>query len=509
MSSFVRGTVFLTFVIFLSKLFGFLYRMQFMRVAGEEAVGIYMTAYPAFIFFVSLLQLGIPIAVAKIIAELHAKKKDHQLKAVMSTATRWAILSIIIFTPLLFLFIPYLAGTLLHNDATRLTLYIGLGAVPIVVFSGLIRGYLQGIAVISATAWSQMLEQVIRIALITLLLPFLVSSTSDSPALIAAYAMGITAFGEVFSFIYLYIHYQFKKKKAKKAAASTSNTYPAMPLLRIAVPSAGSRLFGTFTWFLEPIVFLKALTVSGITAAGATTLYGIISGVHVPLLLFPSFIPNALAIVLIPAVSDAVARNNYQLLNERIGISLRLSSLVGCYAATYFFIHGDELAIKLFHLEEDRGFMKILAPIFYFYYIQSPLHSILQAVDEARPAMMNSIYGGLGKLFIMFVLASQPFIQEYGAIIAIGFGVLVTSFLHMATLRGHKMIAAGFRFFAIPYGIFMLTCFIQSYLIPKVEFNFWTNSAFTVVILTLLLILTNQIKWSDFKVLRSIVSRRL
>ena len=28
----------------------------------------------------------------------------------------------------------------------------------------------------------------------------------------------------------------------------------------------------------------------------------------------------------------------------------------------------------------------------YFYYIQSPLHSILQAIDEARPAMMNSIY---------------------------------------------------------------------------------------------------------------------
>lgn len=282
-----------------------------------------------------------------------------------------------------------------------------------------------------------------------------------------------------------------------------------MPLLRIAVPSAGSRLFGTFTWFLEPIVFLKALTVAGVTAAGATTLYGIISGVHIPLLLFPSFIPNALAIVLIPAVSDAVARNNHHLLNERIGISLRLSSLIGCYAATYFFLHGDELAMRLFHLEENRGFMRILAPIFYFYYIQSPLHSILQAVDEARPAMMNSIYGGLGKLFIMFVLASQPFIQERGAIIAIGFGVLVTSFLHIATLRGHKMISAGFRFFAIPYGIFILTCIIQTFILPILSFDFWTNSVITLIILTVLLILTNQFKWSDFNYLRSILSRRV
>ena len=505
MGSFIKGTVFLTFVIFLSKLFGFIYRMQFMRIAGEEAVGIYMTAYPAFVFFISLLQLGIPIAVAKVIAELHAKRKDGQLKSVMITASRWSICSIILFTPVLFLFIPYLSGTLLHNDGTRLTLYIALGAVPIVVFSGLLRGYLQGIAVISATAWSQMLEQLIRIGLITFLLPLFVSA--ENPGTTAAYAMGITAIGELFSFIYLYIHYNFKKKKPKKTDKKTS--YPAMPLLRIAVPSAGSRLFGTFTWFLEPIVFLKALTVSGLTAAGATTLYGVISGVHIPLLLFPSFIPNALAIVLIPAVSDAVARNNYQLLNERIGISLRLSSLVGCYAATYFFIHGDELAMRLFHLEENRGFMKVLAPIFYFYYIQSPLQSILQAIDEGRPAMMNSIYGGLGKLFVMFVLASQPFIQEFGAIIAIGFGVLITSFLHIATLRGHKMIAAGFRFFAVPYGIFIITCLVQTYFIPKVDFGFWTNSTLTILIVTLLLLLMNQIKFSDFKYFRSMISRRL
>lgn len=80
MGSFVKGTIFLTLVIFLSKLFGFVYRMQFMRIAGEEAVGVYMTAYPAFIFFISLVSLGLPIAVAKIVAELHAKKRTGNYK---------------------------------------------------------------------------------------------------------------------------------------------------------------------------------------------------------------------------------------------------------------------------------------------------------------------------------------------------------------------------------------------------------------------------------------------
>lgn len=502
MASFVKGTIFLTFVIFLSKLFGFVYRIQFMRIAGEEAVGIYMTAYPAFIFFISLVQIGLPIGVAKIVAELSAKRKEHQLSAVMRTATICSVVSIILFTPLLYFFIPFLAETLLHNKSTQVTLYIALGAVPIVVFSGLLRGYLQGIASISPTAWSQMIEQLIRIGLITYLLPYVV--VQDNPSLTSAYAMAITAIGEVVSFLYLYVTYSLKKKRSKNMDTEIN---VLKPLLKVSVPSAGSKLFGTFTWFLEPIVFLKALTLAGFTAAGATTLYGIISGVHIPLLLFPSFISNALAIVLVPAVSDAIARNNYKLINERIGISLRLCSIVGAIAATFFFLHGDELAVRLFHLEEDRGFMKVLAPIFYFYYIQSPLHSILQAVDEAKAAMMNSIYGGIGKLFVMFVLASQASIAESGAIIAIGFGVLVTSFLHIATLRSHKMIAAGFRFFALPYISFIITCMIQSFFLPNLMLNFWVESTCTLTIVILLLIITGQLKLSDFKFLRVIIRR--
>ena len=73
LSSFIRGTVVLMVAVFLTKLLGFVFRIQFMRIAGEEAVGIYMTAYPAFIFFLSLVQLGVPIAIAKVIAELEAK----------------------------------------------------------------------------------------------------------------------------------------------------------------------------------------------------------------------------------------------------------------------------------------------------------------------------------------------------------------------------------------------------------------------------------------------------
>lgn len=505
MTSFFHGTFLLMGAVLLSKLLGFLYRMQFMRVAGEDAVGVYMTAYPAFIFFLSLVQLGIPIALAKIIAELEAKGKRVEISKVMRTSRLLSYLSILLFFPFILLFIPYLAENLLHDKQVTLLLYVSLFTVPISMASALLKGLFQGLSRIEETAWSQTIEQLIRIAMITWLLPYGV--IQDSPAKTAAFAMVITGLAEVVAFTYLYFHYIRAKQKGLILSSKGYST--AKPILDIALPSTGSRLFGSFTWFLEPIVFLKALTLAGLTAAAATKQYGIISGVHIPLLLFPSFVPYALAVVLIPAVSDAVARGKQSLLRERVHIALRLSTIVGCISAVFFFLYGDELATKLFHLSENRGYMKLLAPIFFFYYIQSPLNSILQALDEAKAAMMNSVYGGIGKLLVMLALASQTGIAETGAVIAIGFGVLITSFLHIATIRKKKYVQTGFRLFIIPYWVCILVVVFREYILPTSQFSLWINGSITLGLLLIVLMITDQIRINDFRYLTKTMRKRL
>ncbi|WP_342511144.1 polysaccharide biosynthesis protein [Sporosarcina sp. FSL K6-1522] len=494
MSSFIRGTVVLMVAVFLSKLLGFVYRIQFMRIAGEEAVGIYMTAYPAFIFFLSLVQLGVPIALAKVIAELDAKGQTTKLPAVMKTSYFITILTSLVFIPACILFVPFLSETLLENASSATTLYVGIAIVPIAAIGGLIRGYFQGIARIEETAWSQIIEQFFRIILITWLLPSLL--ISDNAGMSAAYAMGITLLAEMLSVLYLLYKYYQRKKRMPKVQGKQPR-YPMEPLLAIALPSSGSRLFGTFTWFLEPIIFLRALSMAGVTAVAATSLYGVISGVLIPLLLFPSFIPYALSVVLVPAVSGAAASQNIGKLQERIHLSLRLSALTGAFAAAVFFVHGQALAEKLFHVTSGASYMTLLAPVFFFYYIQSPLYSILQATGDAKAGMMNSVYGGIAKLGVMFILASQPGLQETGAVLAIGFGVLITSFLHIATLRKNKATATGFTMFAMPYASFVMTAIARPIFIPIGDFGLLMECAITSLFLLVVLILTGQVKKGD------------
>lgn len=499
MSTFIRGTAILMIAVFMTKLLGFVFRIQFMRVAGEEAVGIYMTAYPAFIFFLSLVQLGVPIAVAKVIAELKAKGESAKLPAVMRTATFITIITGIVFLPLSILFIPFLSETLLGNAASSTTLYVGIAIIPIAAACGLIRGYFQGIVRIEETAWSQIIEQICRIALITWMLPMFL--TPDNNAMNAAYAMGITLIAEALSACYLWFKYH-QHKKRERNPIQKKEKFPMQPLLSIALPSSGSRLFGTFTWFLEPIIFLRALSLAGVGAVAATSLYGVISGVLIPLLLFPSFIPYALSVVLVPAVSGAAASSNKKKLQERIHLALRLSALTGAFAAAVFYVHGQALAEKLFHITEGGSYMSLLAPVFFFYYIQGPLYSILQATNDAKAGMMNSVYGGIAKLGVMFVLASQPGLQETGAVLAIGFGVLVTSFLHIATLRRNKAAAAGFTMFALPYVSFIMTAVMRPIFIPIGQYGLLIECLITTAFLLIILLLFGQIKKNDVLMLK-------
>lgn len=497
LSTYLRGSIVLMFAIFLSKFLGFIYRMQFVRLTGEEAVGIYSTAYPAFIFFLSLIQLGIPIAITKIIAELRTRNAISDYFTVMRTSVIVTVVSMIIFTPIFIFVTPLISSNLLKNDAITMTLYVSIAIIPIAAAGGILRGFLQGIAKLEETAIAQLIEQVVRILLITFALPLFL--TASTPQEAAAYAMFLALVAEAASLLYL--KWRYDKWKKQQTYTKSKKAYPLPPLFAIALPSSGSKLFGSFTWFLEPIIFIKALAITGISAVAATTLYGVISGVLVPLLLFPSFIPFALSIVLIPAVSDAYARKNYSLLKERIHLSLKFSTLTGCYAATLFYLHGGDLVYELFHVENAEVYMKILSPIFFFYYIQSPLFSILQALNSSNSAFFNSLYGGVGKLLLLFFLASQAGIQEKGAIVAIGFGVLITSFLHIASLKQKKEAQIGFSFFALPYVVFLVTIITRPMLVSIGSQSLIIDCLLTLAYLTIGLLLFGQIRRKELSVI--------
>lgn len=81
-------------------------------------------------------------------------------------------------------------------------------------------------------------------------------------------------------------------------------------LLNIALPTTGSQLIGSVSYFFEPIVVAKSLALAGITTALATAQYGELAGYVIPLLFLPTFITYSLSVSLVPAISEANAQKN-------------------------------------------------------------------------------------------------------------------------------------------------------------------------------------------------------
>jgi stage V sporulation protein B len=202
----------------------------------------------------------------------------------------------------------------------------------------------------------------------------------------------------------------------------------------IAIPTTGSRLIGSVSWFFEPIVVSHSLAIAGVAAITATKQYGALTGYALPLLMLPSFVTFSLATSLVPAISEANSRNNHSLIEYRLQQALRFAFLTGGLAVITIYVLADPLMQLMYNSTKGAYFIRLMAPFFLFYYYQGPLQAVLQALNLARAAMINSLIGAVVKTGVIFLLASQPSFGITGAALGIMAGFVVVTVLHFATV---------------------------------------------------------------------------
>ena len=118
-------------------------------------------------------------------------------------------------------------------------------------------------------------------------------------------------------------------------------------ILNIAIPTTGSRLIGSISYFLEPILVTYALSISGYNMDYITLEYGIVTGYVYPLLLLPSFFTMAISTSLLPVITNYYAIRKYNLVKKRLKESIYLSLLVGIISTLVFILIPDILFCTL------------------------------------------------------------------------------------------------------------------------------------------------------------------
>ncbi|OHX48595.1 stage V sporulation protein B [Cytobacillus pseudoceanisediminis] len=457
MSKFLKGTMILLAAGLVTRVLGFINRIVIARFIGEEGVGLYMMAFPTMILVVTITQLGLPVAISKNVAEAEAKGDTAKIKKILVVSLATTISLSIVFTPALILLAPLLSDTLFTDERTKLPLMAIAPIVPIIAVSSVIRGYFQGRQNMKPAAYSQMIEQVVRISLIALMtkafLPYGIEYA-------AAGAMLAAVIGELASLLYLMTTFKLKKKfrvrkQFFKFVSSGKSTFNE--LMTVALPTTGSRMIGSVAWFFEPIVVAQSLALAGVATAAATKQYGALTGFAMPLLMLPSFITYSLSTSLVPAISEANSQNNMRLIEYRLQQALRFAFITGGLAVVVLYVLSDQLMEVMYGSSSGSHFIKLMAPFFLFYYYQGPLQATLQALNLARAAMINSLIGAAVKTAVIFLLASQPAFGINGVAMGILTGTVLVTMLHFATV----LKAISFTFFIRDYLMTFIAMFLS------------------------------------------------
>lgn len=418
----VTGTVILTLTGLLSRFIGFFYRIFLSNVFGAEGMGIYQLIAPVLALSFALTVSGIQTAISKYVAN-ETSTRDYK----MSFRTLWAgfllAMALSVACALyIYLYADRIAVTLLLESRTAPLLRIIALSIPMATVHSCINGYFYGIRKTAIPAVSQLAEQIFRVGSVYLIYHICLQHNTKPTISFAVVGLVI---GESASMVVSVIailsraHQVFppdgRHGEVHTASGAVIGTYRRImgSLLRLAVPLSANRLILNLLQSIEAIYIPNRLMAFGLNNADALGVYGVLTGMSLPLILFPSAITNSISVLLLPIVSEAEASGNQAAVRRAIMTSIRYCMLLGCGCTAMFLLLGRTAGRLLFHSELAGSFILTLSFICPFMYIASTLNSILNGLGKTVQTFLFSVVSLLLRLLFVFVAIPLYGIKGY------------------------------------------------------------------------------------------------
>lgn len=450
--TFLQGAVILLAAGVVNRLLGFVPRIALPRMIGAEGVGLIQLVYPFLIVALTVIAGGLPLAVAKLVAEAEARGDEARVRRVLVTALALAGGFSLAAAGVCYALSEWVAERVMTDVRVRSPFLAMLPALPVVAVSSVWRGYFQGRHNMIPSAVSQTVETLVRIAL-TLFFAWLFLPRGLEQAASGA-VLGMVA-GEIAGLLSLWFWFRGERERMAAAkrpagkAASPSGSAPSVTrrLIGIAAPVTGSRMIGSLSYLLESILTARSLAAAGVATALATAQYGALQGMIVPLIALPGALTYSLAVSLVPSLAESAARDDAAAIRKRLHQSLRLAVAAGAPFAMLMGVLAEPICALLYGHNDIAGLLRLLAPFSIFLYMQPPLQAALQALERPGVALMNSLFGAAVKLALIVQLASDIRFGIRGAAVAMGVNMVLVTLLHwvsVARLTGLRLSPADF-----------------------------------------------------------------
>ncbi len=427
----ITGTLLLTATGLSTRVLGFFYRIFLSRTIGAEGLGIYNMVHPVYGICFALCAGSIQTAISRFVAaNVQKSRQIFRTGLVISLSLGLGLAALII------RFAVPLAHYVLMEDRCASLLPFMAVSVPFSAIHACVNGYYYGVQKTRVPAASQIAEQTVRIAAVFLIADILTESGRSVTVELAVIGHLI---GELAACLFsVFCFCLFTPKDSGKEAVPTrsfasSFRETASPLMALALPLMGNRLVLNLLSSAEAIWIPGSLSAYGLSSTEALSIYGVLTGMAMPFILFPSALINSMAVLLLPTVAEAQAGGNDTRIAQTISMSLRYSLYMGILCIGIFTLFGAELGIGVFKDSSAGLFMQILAWLCPFLYLATTMGSILNGLGKTTTTFIQNIAALL--LRLAFVLFGIP---RFG-IMAYLWGMLASelllAFLHLASLK--------------------------------------------------------------------------
>lgn len=408
----LKGALFLTLTGFATRFLGFYNRIFLSRLIGVNQLGIYQLIFPIYILTYAISSQGIALSLTKNISYYSGKNENMACK---ETFRHSIILSI--FTSVTCAFSLYsLANNIslyfLHNEACCILLKTISIAIPFVAikscfnafFVGLNRPYIQGT--------SHFYEQIIRIAVTYIL--FMRLNNNFTGARIAIIAVVI---GEIWACLYSGIYYVLKRKKYISYDENPPTSYEPKAihrqLIKDALPLSFNNilltLFATIEAMLLPAMLLKYYNNQDM----ALDMYGIMSGIVMPFILFPSTITNSISTMLMPSVSYAVASNDNLKIKKARNNTIAFCSALGIIAWIFFSLFGKQVCKLTFKNNIAGELLSTIGFLCPLLYLASTQSAILNGMGKTYKNLIVSVITTAIRIIVIAIYVPKFGIAAY------------------------------------------------------------------------------------------------
>ena len=442
----IFGTLFLTATGFLSRILGFFYRIFLSRTIGAEGLGIYQMIFPIYNIGFSLCAGSIQTAISRF-----AAADQTQAKKTLRTGFLISFSMSLLLAALIWSQADFIAVHILMEPRCAPLLPAMALAIPCTSIHACISGYYYGKEKVQVPAMSQLVEQCIRIFCVFLIADICKEQGREITVMIAVVGLVI---GEAASALFTLLCFLLAQPRTEQVedtvegdggrsgqeiphpgqtCARQTFLSTAIPLMSLALPLMANRLIMNLLQSAEAILIPNRLSVYGLTQSQAVSIYGVLTGMAMPFIMFPSAIVNSMAVVLLPSVARHQSAGSHTDITNSISISFRYSLYMGILCIGIFTVFGDSLGLAVFQNEDAGSFITILAWLCPFLYLATTMGSILNGMGKTTSTFLHNLIAMLVRLG--FVFFGIPHVGIKAVLWGMLGGEILLSLLHLASLE--------------------------------------------------------------------------